>query len=183
MTEPMWFEWVTVAAIILGPILALLIQRLIDVLREKRGRRAHLFLTLMATRATQFAPDHINALNSIDVVFSGNRDRKVREAWRAVLPHLNSDPEKPDWQDRVNDLKVDLYRELVLRVGYASITTDYLKRQVYYPKYYADQESENLKLRSALLSALTDEGLRIKMASTTAESTSSENPFSGLMKK
>ena len=162
MSQPTWFEWITVAAIILGPILALMIQRLIDFLREKKERRARLFLTLMSTRATQLAPDHVNALNSIDVVFSSWRDRNVRDAWHTVLAHLVTDTSKLDWQEKLNDLKVDLYREIGARVGY-SFTTDYLKRQIYYPKYYGDMESDSLKLRKTLLNALTDEGLKIKI--------------------
>jgi hypothetical protein len=72
MPKPTWFEWITVAAIVLGPILALLSQRLLDRVREKKDRRVRLFFTLMSTRATPLAPDHINALNSIDVVFETN---------------------------------------------------------------------------------------------------------------
>ena len=41
---PSWFDWLTVAAIFLGPILALLAQRGLDLLREKNNRRAQLFI-------------------------------------------------------------------------------------------------------------------------------------------
>src|SRR5712692_4084551 len=92
---PTWFDWLTVVAIVAGPILALLAQRLIDRLREKKERRVRLFMTLMSTRATQLAPDHINALNSIDVVFSSGRDKRIRDAWHAVLKHLETDVSKP----------------------------------------------------------------------------------------
>jgi len=157
---PSWFDWLTVAAIVLGPILAIATQRLIDFLREKKDRRVKLFLTLMSSRATQLAPDHINALNSIDVVFSGKRDQTVRNTWHMLLEHLIKDANQAGWQERVNDLKVDLYREIGVRVGY-SFTTDYLKRQIYYPIYYQDMEVDNLKLRKTLLNVLTECGLKI----------------------
>ena len=117
-------------------------------------------MTLMSTRATQIAPDHVNALNSIDVIFSGKRDQKVRDAWHAALAHLVTDTTQPGWQERLNDLKVDLYREIGARVGY-SFTTDYLKRQIYYPKYYGDMEIDVLRIRKALTTALTEHGLKI----------------------
>jgi hypothetical protein len=34
---PTWFEWLTVAAIILGPVLALWVQRVLDRIRERRA--------------------------------------------------------------------------------------------------------------------------------------------------
>lgn len=160
LIAPTWFDWLTIAAIVLGPILAIATQRLIDLLREKRDRRVNLFLTLMSTRATPLAPDHINALNSIDVVFSGKRDHKIRDAWHTLLEHLVEDENKDGWQERLNDLKVDIYREIGARVGY-SFTTDYLKRQIYYPRYYQDMEVDNLKLRKTLLNALTECGLKV----------------------
>lgn len=157
---PTWFNWLTVAAIVAGPILALLTQRLLDFLRDKRAQRLQLFMTLISTRAAQLAPDHIKALNSIDIVFDRNSDKRVRDAWHAALRQLTADPTQPDWQERVNDLKVDLYREIGSRVGY-DYTTDYLKRQAYLPRFYGELDADNLRLRKTLLNALTDAGLKI----------------------
>src|ERR1700722_12985746 len=108
---PGWFDWITVAAIVLGPILALLTQRGLDHIREKKHRRLLLYMTLMSTRATGVAPDHVNALNSIDVVFSDKNDQEVRDAWHKVLAHLGADANTAGWQEKLNDLKVDLFRE------------------------------------------------------------------------
>ena len=160
---PSWFDWITAAAIVLGPILALLAQRGLDHIREKRRRRLLLYMTLMSTRATGVAPDHVNALNSIDVVFSDKSDQEVRDAWHKVLAHLGTDPNAAGWQEKLNDLKVDLFREIGVRVGY-DFTTDYLKRQIYLPTYYVNAESELLQIRHALTEALTDDGLKVKLA-------------------
>jgi hypothetical protein len=62
--KPTWFDWIAVAAIVVGPILALLTQRILDGLREKRRQRIGLYLTLMGTRAAFLAPEHIRALPS-----------------------------------------------------------------------------------------------------------------------
>jgi hypothetical protein len=63
-------------------------------------------------------------------VFSDNSDQEVRDAWHNVLAHLGTDANSAGWQEKLNDLKVDLFREIGVRVGY-KFTTDYLKRQIY----------------------------------------------------
>src|SRR5580698_10772304 len=88
--HPSWFDWITVAAIVLGPILALLAQRALDWLREKKNRRVQLYFTLMSLRAAPLHPDHVKALNSIDTIFDRDSDERIRERWRTVLQHLNS---------------------------------------------------------------------------------------------
>ncbi len=42
---PGWFDWITVAAILLGPILALSVQRWLDSLRQEKQRKFQLFET------------------------------------------------------------------------------------------------------------------------------------------
>ena len=178
-TPPSWFEWLTVGAIVVGPIFALLAQRLLDYLREKRERRVRLFIALMTTRASQLAPDHINALNSIDIVFSRKRDLKIREAWENVRTHLATNVNAPDWQTKLSDRKANLYREIAVRVGYGHFTAEYLKYEVYLPTYYGEMERDQLKIRQALTAALTPDGIKIipgnvgtsQTAGTTAQGT------------
>src|SRR5262249_12547950 len=57
------------AATLLGPIAAVLITRYIDQLRERSSRRLWIFRTLMATRRTLLSPEHIAALNQIELDF------------------------------------------------------------------------------------------------------------------
>jgi len=130
---PTFAESLTIAALILGPILALWFQRILDGLRDKKNQRLRLFLALMATRATPLAPNHVNALNAIDSVFHRKRrDRKVREAWKETFEHINNatdlDKNLLEWSNRLNDLKVDLYQAMGKTVGY-NYSTDYLKRR------------------------------------------------------
>jgi hypothetical protein len=163
---PTWFEWLTVAAIISGPILALWVQRALDRLREKKNQRLRLFFGLMTTRATPLAPAHINALNSIDVVFHRAwRDRKVRQAWAKALEHINTNANPTEiqaWADRLNDLKVDLYQAMGQAVGY-KYSIDYLKRQVYLPRLFTDSDAESMVIRQTLAKVLTDDGLKVRV--------------------
>ena len=116
----------------------------------------------MRTRAAYLSPDHVNALNSIDVVFDGEHDQTIREAWRKLLSHTEADATQPTWQERYNDLRAELLREIGLRVGY-TFDIDYFKRQVYYPKFFGDIEADSLRLRSALTKALTEDGLKVEL--------------------
>jgi hypothetical protein len=73
----------TVVAIVCGPIIALQIQRKLDREREALNRKLWVFKTLMSFRATALAPAFVQALNLIDVEFSGHNDKEkaVRNAW------------------------------------------------------------------------------------------------------
>ncbi len=167
--NPTWFEWITVAAIVLGPIFALWAQRILDKIREEQEQQKRVFFTLMSTRATPLSAEHINALNSIPVVYGGQHGRKIREAWQSLLTQFNSDAEAAGWQERVNDIKADLLREIADLVGFNQFTTDSLKREMYYPKYYHDIEVDNMKIRRALVHILSDDGLKITFAATGPE--------------
>ena len=159
-------EWLTIAAIIVGPVLALGAQRVLDRLREKKKRRVDLYLTLMSTRASPLAPAHVQALNSIDVVFNRSwpwRDKTVRDAWHKVLEQVNvafDDANPRDWTERLHDRKVDLYQAMGKRVGY-NFGTDYLKREMYLPKLYTDLEQDQLILRQRLVRVVTDDGIKV----------------------
>jgi hypothetical protein len=159
-THPSWFEWITVAAIVLGPILALFAQRALDWIREKKKQRLHIYFTLMSTRATPLNVDHVRALNSIDTVFSRRSDKDVREAWTKLLAHVGTDINAPGWQETTLDLRVDLYQAVGKAVGYEH-TVDYIKKRLYQPSHHVDIELEQEQIRKGLAKALTNEGLKV----------------------
>jgi len=144
-------EWITIAALVLGPILALLTQRLLDAIREHRNTQKKLYFQLMSTRGLFNSQQHVEALNSIDVIFSDSHD--IRDSWKRLLDHLSTIPHAENWQDRLTDLRVDLYRLMGLKLGY-DYTTDYLKRGIYFPtyhqNYYQNQDAINQGLADAL---------------------------------
>lgn len=161
--HPSWFDWITVAAIVAGPILALASQRALDWLREKKSRRVQLYRTLMSYRTP--ATWLMRALNSIDVVFDKKGDKPIRDAWAAVIAHatikIPDDVEgKRRWNERLFDLRVDLYQLVGDAVGY-SHSVDYIKTQMYYPQYHVDAEQEGVQIRKQLAKAITDDGLRV----------------------
>ena len=63
-------DWITVLAIIAGPILAVQAQKWVKRVREK-NQRLWVFKRLMTTRGATVSPGHVEALNAIDLEFAG----------------------------------------------------------------------------------------------------------------
>src|SRR4029453_9314693 len=80
-------DWIMIAAILCGPVLAVQAQKWIETAREKRNRRLNVFKRLMATRGAVLSPGHVEALNMIDLEFAGRgrRNEQVRRRWREYL--------------------------------------------------------------------------------------------------
>ena len=167
LDSPTWFDWIMVLAIVVGPVLALSAQRLLDRMREKKNRRTGIYLTLMALRATPLHPDHVKALNSLDTVFDGRgaKDQKIRKAWETALTHFNTkrpdaDPEMSAWDNRLVDLRVDLYQAVGQAVGYDH-SVEYIKSHIYTPIAFGNAELDMLKIRGGLAKIVTDDGLKV----------------------
>jgi hypothetical protein len=82
-----------IAATILGPSLAVQAQKAVERATEQRRQKLSVFHVLMATRAARVSPEHVQALNRIELQFSGWKvfgliqwqtaaERAVIEAWR-----------------------------------------------------------------------------------------------------
>ena len=105
----------TVVAIVCGPIIALQIQRKLDREREALNRKLWVFKTLMSFRATALAPGFVQALNLIDVEFSGHNDKEkaVRNAWKVLLDHYSDlgkvvDPNTDTLAEKSTQLRANL---------------------------------------------------------------------------
>src|SRR5690242_5264512 len=86
--HPTWFDWITVFALIAGPVSALYIQRWLDSRREKREKKLKVFKTLMTYRAQRLNPEFVQALNMIEMEFSDKAEKPVRDAWKVLLDHF-----------------------------------------------------------------------------------------------
>jgi len=97
----------TIIAIILGPILAIQIQKIIERIKQRRDEKRKLFMTLMATRGRPLLLEHVQALNMIDITFTvkgiiasiifwrSKKDKAVIEAWSELRDHLYNYPPRP----------------------------------------------------------------------------------------
>ena len=64
------------------------------------------------------------------------------------------------WNDRMLDLRTDLYQLLGQAVGYDH-TVDYIKTQAYSPQYHVEAEQEGIAIRKQLAKAITNNGLKV----------------------
>jgi hypothetical protein len=153
-------SWLTIAAIIIGPLAALLIQRHLERSQAKEDRKVMIFRNLMANRASRLSQNYVQALNGIEVEFHG--ETKVIEKWRSLVDHLYtqhdavSDPNSIRWNDRVTELLGELLYEMAETLGYHFDKVT-LKRNVYFPAGWNTIEIEQAKLRQAAVKVFEGE--------------------------
>jgi len=148
-----------VFATLLGPVFAVQAQKWLERRQEKRERRVAIFRTLMATRATRLAPNHVEALNAIPVEFYAIRGpvKKINDAWKAYLDQL-SPPAMDDntWAQKNDDLFFDLLFSLSNFLGY-NFTRLELKKEVYFPSGHGKAQTEQEFIRQAFAQLLKGE--------------------------
>lgn len=163
-------EWLTIAALILGPILAVQAQRFLDSLRERRHRRLQVFHTLMATRAARLSHDHVQALNMVDIEWYGRSvfgipfktpgEKAVTNAWRIYADHLNTKAGEGDqlarWVDEGDKLLSKLLYEISRSLGY-DFDEVQLRRNIYSPIAHGKQQVQELAFREGLIQILSGE--------------------------
>lgn len=150
-------EILTILAIIAGPILAIQVEKFLVKRRDERNRRIWVFKTLMVTRGMVLSPKHVEALNAIDIEFSSGKekDKKVRDAWKAYLDELSHYPregqedDKKRWVDKTRDLLVELISVMSEAVGYDFDKT-HIKRAAYVPERFTGVEFELDVIRRSL---------------------------------
>jgi hypothetical protein len=140
-----------ITATVLGPILAVQAQKFVERATEKRHRKVRIFETLMATRATRISPEHVQALNTIELVFNRGwyprqKEKAVVAAWRTHLDNLNPlSREGADaasvnaWNERCFDSFVELMMAMSRALGY-DFDSVQVKRGAYLPQGHFDTE-------------------------------------------
>jgi len=151
-------DWLMIAAVLLGPIFAVQVQKAIESWKESKQRKIAIFKTLMSTRRTTLSPRHVEALNMIDIEFSPkkSKEKKVIESWKIYLDHLNSpqlNPDDPDysikldqWTKESNSLLVDLLKLMGMCLGY-DFDKVHLMKGAYSPQGHANIEMEQNLIR------------------------------------
>jgi hypothetical protein len=151
-------NWLIIAAVLLGPIFAVQIQKAIESWKESKQRKIAIFKTLMSTRRTTLSPGHVEALNMIDIEFSPKKpkEKKVIESWKIYLDHLNSPQLKHDdpdyrvkldqWNEKSSSLLVDLLKVMGLCLRY-DFDKVHLMKGAYSPQGHANIEMEQNLIR------------------------------------
>lgn len=148
----------TIAAIILGPILAVQIQNIIQLIKDSKNRKMQIFKALMATRATPLYPAHVESLNMIDIEFYNHKN--VVNTWKLLHDNFSNYPQDPKALDfnvklnqcseKASDLLVDLLYEMSKVLGY-KFDKVLLKRGCYIPKGHGDFQTEQDFIRKSMV--------------------------------
>jgi hypothetical protein len=166
-------EWLTIGATLLGPILAIQAQKWLERRQRKQSVKDGIFRTLMSTRATRLAPEHVQALNMIDIAFYGRRwlgrqrqsdaERTVCTARRsyfdALDANLGPDPTEAQRQQwaHVRDEKFFTLLEEIAQAQDFHFDPTELRRAVYSPVGHSAIENQQDAIRSGLAKLLSGE--------------------------
>lgn len=162
----------TIGAIFYAPIVALKVQREGDEEREKRGRKLWIFKTLMGNRATRLNANFVQALNMIDIEFTGTTEKGIRDSWKELLDHYTAWGAKTEAQRKVDeksdierstDLLAEMLRKMGEGLGY-DFDKVYIKKGFYYPEGLGNIEAEQHTLRRSLLALLSGKGMKLPVA-------------------
>lgn len=152
---------ISILAILAGPVLAVQVQKLLERHREHKNKRAEVFKTLMATRGAVLSAYHVEALNRIDLEFSGDKKyKKVIEAWKEYFDNLNnrkkSEEDLKTWGERNEELLANLLYEMGNSLGY-TFDKVLIKRNMYSPQGHVNVEREHDLIRMGLIKLLSGE--------------------------
>ena len=151
-------DWLMIIAVLLAPLVAVQVQKALERYREDRTRKLNVFKTLMATRAATVSPQHVQALNMIDLEFHAEKYKGTTDAWKTYLDHLGHYPkddekQQPAWGERRVDLLSKLLREMGKSLGYV-FDEVHIKRGIYAPEAHAQFETEEQLIRNGLVRLL-----------------------------
>lgn len=152
-------EIIMIFAVLLAPVIAVQVSQYLDRDRQKRDGRLKIFKKLMATRASQLAPAHVEALNMIDVEFYGNnkKDKDVTIAWKAYIDHLTDENyPKESWHIKKTDLLIELLYIMAKSLNY-NFDKTHIKNTSYFPKGYGELEDDQFILRKGFLALMSGE--------------------------
>jgi hypothetical protein len=170
MSEVRPFDWLTLLALLLGPVLAVVVS----LWRERRQEKHRLFQTLLVTRGSWLSVEHVRALNSISVVFF--KYQGIQDRWQLLYDHFQRDTRTPGWNDRHGDLMAELLKEMARKLHYR-ISESELRRLTYTPQYHGDWEKAQAEIAMNWAAVLRGErALPVSVRQVTESSASKDPP-------
>lgn len=130
-------EILSLIAIIIAPIAAVLIGQWLQIKAEKRKDKLSVFKSLMISR-TGWSPESVRALNIIDIVFSD--DKAVRARWKDYYDKLCvENPSEIDLK-KIKTAQEKLLEAMAVSLGYKDKITWETIQNPYVPKGMVEAE-------------------------------------------
>lgn len=152
-------DWIMIAAVFLGPIVAVQLTRYLVNKNEVKNRKLEIFRTLMPTSAYSISWEHVPALNRIDVEFDNKipKEKEVLYSWKSYLDLLRDKSITGEtWSTKIIDLFVDLLYKMALVLDYDFDKT-HIKNSAYSPLAHGKSEQEINEIRAGLIKVLKGE--------------------------
>ena len=161
----MWFDIslpikvmdiLTLSAIIFGPIIGIYVSKHTDKRHQKIDRRLEIFKVLMRTRNSNLSPEHVGALNLIEIEFY--KEDRVLKALEDYFQHLNdyNDANAQRWTLRRPQLFTRLLSEIAKSLGY-EIEQLQILGGGYAPQGWIDLENRQIEFQKGMISLLKGE--------------------------
>jgi len=162
-------DWAIVFATLMGPVLAVQAQKWVEALRKTSEAKDLIFKSLMATRGARLSPEHVRALNMIDLTFYGNgaarrtkMEQNVLDAWKEYLDHLYEPFPEDDAEIKV----VQAHREELITNLLSAIAAErglkfdrvQLKKGSYMPIGFEQQDQKQKALLDGAVRVFKGEG-------------------------
>jgi hypothetical protein len=175
-----------ILAVLLSPLIAVQVQKAVEKWRADRIKKISIFKTLMATRGTPLSPQHVEALNMIDLEFKAEKqeEKKVLEAWKVCHDHFYDVPknyedpsykaEMVTWTTQTEKNLIDLLHAMAKSLGY-DFDEVQLKKGFYTPQGHAEIETEQFLIRKGMVELLL--GKRNLPVKIVEQSTTGNNPI------
>ncbi|WP_454780308.1 DUF6680 family protein [Legionella sp. WA2022007384] len=161
-----WKDIIMTAAVIIGPIVAVIIARTLDDEKFSKERKLEIFRALVKDRSNPLSYDFVNAFNLIQIEFS--KDKQVIDAWKSLYnSRQEAGPAKDDhegwgrkiaeWNSKTDRLLFEIATILDMKVNPFDIQASYI------PVAWGNEQQLNSEIRALLLKLLKNEiSLQIK---------------------
>jgi len=143
-------DWLTLLAIVLGPVIAVSITLWIEHRRRSRERGLQIMRMLLSTRHMPANPQYNAAINLIPAEF--NAEREIMDAWRNYNALVREHPRPEladDHQRRVTAAQSTLIYRVMLSVGLKLSEAD-IQTQAYISQGFVDRDNLYVKSLAAL---------------------------------
>lgn len=148
-------DLINVLAILLSPVIAVLVTIWMQDRREKRGRMYWVFATVVANRHQKLDATVVQALNSIDVVFTDHP--KVRQLWKEYMDITEQDVTQPNMLKRLDDKYVELTDAMARVLGYGGKVSQLEMGKAYLPTGLGNQVVQSQELLTQALAVFKGE--------------------------